>query len=89
MGFIPISIDNYINKHLENNPSENRIELKNQIEKRLADYKKGIKCHCGNDIWVVGSAFVGNKCFLCITGEIYPKDDYEIESAVIKNLPKR
>jgi len=89
MGFIPISIDNFIKKHLENNPSENQKALKEQLEKRLADYNKGIKCHCGNDIWVVGSAFAGNSCFSCITGESFPSDDYEIESAIIKKENKK
>ncbi|MGE4541145.1 MAG: hypothetical protein AB7D35_07780, partial [Bacteroidales bacterium] len=41
-------------------------------------------CSCGNDIWVIGSASVGNSCFTCITGESYPTDDYEIESAIKK-----
>ncbi|MEI6061596.1 MAG: hypothetical protein WCR72_12870 [Bacteroidota bacterium] len=84
MGFLSISIDNFIKKHLEINPSENKNDLKNQLEKSLADYNKGIKCHCGNEIWVVGSAFAGNGCFTCITGESFPIEDYEIESAIIK-----
>ena len=89
MAFIPISIDNFLKKHLENNPSENEKSLKEQLEKRLADHNNGIKCHCGNDIWVVGSAFAGNSCFSCITGESFPTDDYEIESAIIKKENKK
>lgn len=84
MGFKPISIDDYIKVHLKNNPSENEIDLRNRINSALADYKKGIKCACGNDIWVIGSASVGNSCFTCITGERFPKDEYEIESAIKK-----
>ena len=84
MGFIPISIKAYIKKHLKNNPSENEKDLRKRLESALADYKKRIKCSCGNDIWVIGSASVGNSCFTCITGESYPIDDYEIESAIIK-----
>ncbi len=84
MGFIPISINAYIKKHLKNNPSENEKDLRKRINSALADYKKRIKCSCGNDIWVIGSASVGNSCFACITGESYPTDDYEIESAIIK-----
>jgi hypothetical protein len=84
MGFIPISINAYIKKHLKNNPSENENDLRKRLNKALTDYKKGIKCSCGNDIWVIGSASVGNSCFSCITGESYPIDDYEIESAIKK-----
>jgi len=84
MGFIPISINDYIKKHLKNNPGENETDLRKRINSTLADYGKGIKCSCGNDIWVVGSASVGNSCFTCITGESFPTDDYEIESAIKK-----
>jgi hypothetical protein len=84
MGFIPISIYSYIKKHLENNPGENEEDLRKRINKALTDYKKGVKCTCGNDIWVIGSASVGNSCFSCITGERYPIDNYEIDSAIKK-----
>ncbi len=84
MGFIPISIDEIIKKHLISNPSENEEELRKRLNEALADYKKGIKCSCGNDIWVIGSASVGNSCYTCITGESYPIDDYELDSAIIK-----
>ena len=86
MGFIPISINEYIKKNLKNNPSENEKDLRNRINSTLKDYKNGVKCSCGNDIWVIGSTSVGNSCFTCITGESYPKDDFEIESAVKKSL---
>jgi len=84
MKFVPISIDNYIIKHLESNPSENEKELRKNLESALADYKNGIKCTCGNDIWVIGSAAVGNRCFSCITGEAQPDSDYEIDLAINK-----
>lgn len=69
---------------MKNNPSENEKDLRKRLNSALSDYKKRIKCSCGNDIWVIGSASVGNSCFTCITGESYPTDDYEIESAIIK-----
>jgi len=84
MGFIPITINSYIKKYLKNNLGENEKDLRKRLNSALADYKKGIKCSCGNDIWVIGSASVGNSCFTCITGESYPIDDYEIESAINK-----
>ncbi len=84
MGFIPISIDEYIKRHLKNNPSEDEQDLRKRLEIALADYKNGVKCSCGNEIWVIGSASVGNACFTCITGESSPDEDYEIDQAVKK-----
>ena len=89
MGFTPISINAYTKKHLKNNPSENEKDLRKRLNSALADYKKGIKCSCGNDIWVIRSASVGNSYFTCITEESYPIDDYEIESAKKKRKYKR
>ncbi len=84
MGFISVSIDEYVKIHLRSNPSEDEKELRKRLESTLLDYKNGVKCSCGNDIWVIGSATVGNSCFVCITGEAYPKDDYEIGQAIRK-----
>lgn len=89
MGFVPISIDKYIKKHLDNNPSENKKDLRKRINSALTDYQKGVKCACGNDIWVIGSASVGNSCFTCITRESYSIDDYEIDSAIKKRENKK
>ncbi len=84
MGFRKISIEKYIELHLKNNPTQNKAELEKRLKNALKDYQKGIKCYCGNDIWVIGSASVGNSCFTCITGEKMPIDDYEIDSAIKK-----
>lgn len=84
MSFIPITINKYVKKHLESNPTEVEKELRKNLKAALTSYKNGEKCSCGNDIWVIGSAAVGNSCFTCITGEGYPSDDYEIDEAVIK-----
>jgi len=84
MSFKSITISEYIKKYLKNNPNANEEELRNSLNNALSDYKKGIKCMCGNDIWVIASASVGNTCFTCITGESHPNEDYEIESALIK-----
>lgn len=89
MGFIPISIEKYIEKHIERNPAENEADLRKRLISALSDYSNRIKCSCGNDIWVVGSASVGNSCFTCITGEKYPTDDYEIDSAINKSESKK
>ena len=84
MGFKPISIVEYVKMHMENNPNENEKDLRERLDAALADYQKGEKCSCGMDIWVIGSASVGNSCFTCITGESFPTADYEIESAIRK-----
>lgn len=84
MKFVPISINEYVKKHMDNNPSANEKELRKRLKLALKDYKNGVKCSCGNDIWVIGSSVVGNRCFTCITGESDPQDDYEIEEAIKK-----
>jgi hypothetical protein len=89
MGFIPITIDKYIKKHLENNPSAKEVDVRKGLNFAIDAYNKGIKCSCGNDIWVIGSAFVGNSCFTCITGESYPTDDYEINIVIKKRENKK
>ena len=89
MGFKKITIEKYIKLHLKNNPTENKADLEKRLKSALADYQTGIKCSCGNDIWVVGSAIVGNNCFTCITGESTPTDDYEIAAAIKKQRSRQ
>ncbi len=81
-GFEPISVEDYIRKHLERNPKDSRKEVESAIRDALASYKTGERCKCGNPIWVIGSAFSGNACFTCITGEAKPDEDYEIDEAL-------
>ena len=83
MGFVPISIDKYVTMHLKNNPTENEKDLRKLLNAALTSFKKGIKCSCGNDIWVIGSVYAGNSCYTCITGDSFPTDDFEIDSAII------
>ena len=89
MKFVPISIDKYVKIHLKSNPTFNENELRQNLHRALKDYNDGIKCACGNDIWVIGSAVVGNSCFTCITGESSPNEDYEIDSAIKKREIKK
>ena len=85
MGFAPITIDEFVKKQIKNDPTENENDLKRRLIDALSDYKNGVKCDCGNDIWVIGSAYTGNSCFTCITGERNPSDDYEIDKAIKKS----
>jgi len=84
MGFKKISLEKYIALHLKQNPAESRVNIEKALNSALNDYQSGIKCSCGDDIWVIGSAFVGNGCFTCITGESVPTDDYELDSVANK-----
>jgi hypothetical protein len=80
----PISIDKYVKLHLKKYPNENEKVLRVRIEAALDDYNKGVKCKCGKEIWIVGSASAPFGCFSCITGREHPLDDYEIDSALDK-----
>jgi hypothetical protein len=82
--WIPISIDKYVKLHLKKNPKENEKVLRVRIEAALGDYKNGVKCQCGKDIWIVGSASAPFACFTCITGNPHPRGDYEIDTALDK-----
>ena len=81
MAFVAISIDDYVTKFLASKSGSNRSEVTARLKETLADFKAGARCSCGAPIWVIGSAEVGNGCFTCITGEAYPKEDYEIAEA--------
>ena len=81
-GFSPIRLEDYIRSHIKNNPGTSRKEIESGLRSALSDYKAGIKCECGNPIWVIGSAVTGNACFTCITGEASPDSDFEIDEAM-------
>lgn len=79
-GFAPISLDDYLDRHMQSNPAENREELKASIEEMIRFHKDGGRCECGREIWIIGSAVAQwPGCFSHITGEAYPDDDFEIE----------
>ncbi len=80
-GFIPIKLGEYIDRHLENNPDTSRKEIEEGLQDALGAYKQGVRCECGEPIWVIGSAVVEYSCFTCITGEATPDDDLEIDEA--------
>ena len=80
----PISIDKFVKIHLKKNPGEDEKVIRDRIEAALDDYKNGVKCQCGKDIWIIGSASAPFSCFSCITGKTHPRGDYEIDSAMDK-----
>jgi hypothetical protein len=78
-GFTPIGLEAYVALHLHSNPGVDRTDLVERLQYALAAAKRGELCRCGGPIWVIGSAEVGLSCFTCITGELHPNDDYELE----------
>jgi hypothetical protein len=82
LGFSPIKLEDYVQLHLKSNPDTSRKEIESWLRSALTDHKAGAKCHCGNPIWVIGSALVENACFTCITGEAMPDNDFEIDEAM-------
>jgi hypothetical protein len=91
MSFVPISLQEYVKKHLKSNPGEKAEEVTAQLQSALDDYKADRRCsQCGAPIWVIGASQVGLMCFTCITGEADPSSDYEIAEACDKlNAPIR
>ena len=81
-GFTPISIDAYVELHAKSSPDDKPEDMRAWLQRALRDHKAGVKCHCGNPIWVIGSAVAGNACFTCITGEAHPDSDFEIDEAM-------
>ncbi len=84
MAFVPITLGQYVNLFLKNNPGSSRSEVTERVQGTLASFKVGTLCHCGQPIWVIGSAEAGAGCFTCITGESEPIDDYELDEACDK-----
>ena len=78
-GFTPISLPEYVERHLRANPGTMRAELIARLRRVLEARRNGVLCECGNPIWVIGSAEAGLRCFTCITGESVPDHDYELE----------
>lgn len=81
-GFAPISIDEYARMHVESNKGDSLSEITKELHYQLDAFRRGVKCSCGEPIWVLGSAVAGSACFTCITGEANPNDDYEIDEAL-------
>jgi hypothetical protein len=77
--FNKISIDNFIEKYRRDNPQEDLKKLREDILYFKQLKIQGIKCDCGNSLWVIGSAISGKNCFTCITGDSDFSRDYEIE----------
>jgi hypothetical protein len=84
MGFVPIKLEDYVRTFLKNNRGETAEKVTVRLQSALRAYQEGARCHCGEPIWVIGSAEAGHACFTCITGEADPSEDYEISEACDK-----
>ena len=78
-GFVAISLDKYVELHVQHNPGTHRDELVGELQSVLAAHRQGVRCRCGQPLWLIGSSQVGAGCFTCITGEAHPDEDYEID----------
>ena len=81
MGFVPISIDDYVVRHLKSNPGDSIDDITAALRDALRADRSGVRCDCGEQLWVIGSAVAGFGCFTCITGEAYPEHDFELADA--------
>lgn len=83
--FVPISIDKFVEHHLEANPGTDADIIRAALERAIQAKKDGAVCgQCGGPMWVAGSAVAErNGCFTCITGEADSSDDFEIDSVAV------
>ena len=81
-GFAPIKVEEYLKRHIKDNPDEDPAELRRAFRRCIREALAGARCHCGEPIWVIGSVFAGHACFTCITGEADPSEDYEIDEVL-------
>ena len=77
--FNKISVDNFIRKYKLNNPNADIVQLKSALIHFKELRSEGIKCNCGNSLWVIGSALSGKTCFTCLTGESDFSNEFDIE----------
>jgi len=79
MEYVPVSYHHYVDLHVKNNPEEKRRDVEEKLNKALSDFRRGGKCDCGDNLWVIGSAFMGNRFFSCLTGDHSPSGHFEVD----------
>lgn len=80
--FIPVSIDQFVQFHLEANPGADVNAVRVAVAEAVSAKENGAKCFgCGGPIWAAGSAVAGHHgCFTCITSEADDSEDFEIDT---------
>ena len=53
-GFVPIPFDQYLDLHVQNNPSVDRAEFAHRLRQAVDARKAGARCDCGAFIWAIG-----------------------------------
>jgi hypothetical protein len=79
-GFNPVRLNQFVKQYLRNNKEADGSEVRAAVEDALAAWRQGVRCACGNPLWVAGSAVAGYGCFTCITGSAEPDGDPEIDA---------
>ena len=80
-GFVAVRLNQFVNQYLRNHKEADGDEIRAAVEDALAARRQGVRCACGNPLWVAGSAVAGYGCFTCITGSAEPDGDPEIDAA--------
>jgi hypothetical protein len=80
-GFVPVRVNQFVKQYLRNNKGADGEAVRAAVEDALAAWRQGVRCACGNPLWVAGSAVAGYGCFACITGSVEPDGDPEIDAA--------
>jgi hypothetical protein len=63
---------------LRANTGAGRADLVKRLRHAIDANFRGVRCQCGESIWIIGSAEVGLSCFTWITGASGTDCDYEI-----------
>ena len=79
--FVAVRLNQFVKQYLRNHKQANGDEVRAAVEDALAARRQGVRCACGNPLWVAGSAVAGYGCFTCITGSAEPDGDPEIDAA--------
>lgn len=80
-GFVPVRLKQFVKQYLQTNKDADGDAVYAAVEDALAAWRQGVRCACGNPLWVAGSAVAGYGCFRCITGSVEPDGDPEIDAA--------
>jgi hypothetical protein len=62
-GFVPVRMNQFVKQYLRNNKDADGDTVRAAVEDALAAWRQGVRCACGNPLWVAGSAVAGYGCF--------------------------
>jgi hypothetical protein len=80
-GFVPVRLNQFVKQYLRKNKDADGDAVRAAVEDALAARRQGVRCACGQPLWVAGSAVAGYGCYACITGSAEPDGDPEIDAA--------